>query len=321
MYYKLGDILRLTRKSLKMTQEKLSWKGGSVQTISRVENGTQKVSRKTFDKLMQRMDRSHFNYAAMLSGYDESVFNTLDMVEYHLSMNDYVKAEEILCEIEDKLNSVSLLSKQYLIHIRGIIKYRTGKINVDDYLHYLKEAIKITIPQYGIVSLTELPMTKDEVNIVMNISTVYAESGNKQHALKILYEIKENIERRYMDNDSYFAELATIIRCIVKWLGQIGEHESAIKNAEEGLKVCKMNHAEHIVPNFLYAIAWNMEKQINKGIIDKETAEKACLLYLKQAFYICKTINYKVMEDHIRKHCEEYYGYDVFATDFLYDLL
>ena len=50
--YNVGDIIRLTRLSIGMSQEELSDDICSVQTFSRIENGKVNVKKNTYQQLM-----------------------------------------------------------------------------------------------------------------------------------------------------------------------------------------------------------------------------------------------------------------------------
>lgn len=51
-YYRAGEIIRLNRIALGMTQEELSEDICSVETLSRIENGHHKVKKETYKRLM-----------------------------------------------------------------------------------------------------------------------------------------------------------------------------------------------------------------------------------------------------------------------------
>ena len=64
--YNVGDIIRLTRQSVEMSQEELSDGICSVQTLSRIENGKVNVKKETYRKLMERMNRNGLkNYSIL----------------------------------------------------------------------------------------------------------------------------------------------------------------------------------------------------------------------------------------------------------------
>ena len=63
--YKVGDIIRLTRKSVGMSQEEIAFLAElTPETISRIESGKHKITQNTYRKIMSILKRfSNQNYA------------------------------------------------------------------------------------------------------------------------------------------------------------------------------------------------------------------------------------------------------------------
>ncbi|NLL72429.1 MAG: helix-turn-helix transcriptional regulator, partial [Clostridiales bacterium] len=75
--YRLGDIIRMTRKSLSITQDQLSEGICSVETLSRVESGKQNPSKDVYELLMERMGRIRERAYSMQSVSD---FKVLELI-------------------------------------------------------------------------------------------------------------------------------------------------------------------------------------------------------------------------------------------------
>lgn len=154
--YRLGDIIRMTRKSLSITQEQLSEDICSVETLSRIETGKQNPSRDVYELLMERMGRIRDRAYSMLSVSDFKVLEKTIQFEECIHARDYHKAEYILDDIKMKLGD-SQLDKQFLIRAQSLVDYRLGRISPDEFLEELKKAITITIPNYEKVSIANWP--------------------------------------------------------------------------------------------------------------------------------------------------------------------
>ena len=86
--YRLGDIIRMTRKSLSITQEELSLEICSVETLSRIESGRQNPSKDVYELLMERMGRVRERAYSMQSVSDFQVpyyiFSELYLIDFVL---------------------------------------------------------------------------------------------------------------------------------------------------------------------------------------------------------------------------------------------
>jgi len=304
--YRLGDIIRMTRKSLSITQEQLSEDICSVETLSRIETGKQNPSRDVYELLMERMGRVRNRAYSILSVSDFKVLEKMQLFEEAILSYDYHRAEYILEEIMKKPGNTNL-DKQFMIRAKSLIDYRMGRISTDEFLEELIKAIRITIPKFGDISLVNWPLTYNETNIILNISTAYAEKQDYQKGINILEEAYSAIKKSYMDEEFRITMQVIILNNLSKWYGLLEDHQKAIDVSLEGLKLCKEYKISSVLPNLLYSSAWNMERLIDKGVLSKEN-KRECINLLKQAYYISCAVQYPYLEQFIRKHLQVQYN-------------
>ncbi|CRZ33482.1 tetratricopeptide repeat protein [Herbinix hemicellulosilytica] len=304
--YRLGDIIRMTRKSLSITQEQLSEDICSVETLSRIETGKQNPSRDVYELLMERMGRVRNRAYSILSVSDFKVLEKMQLFEEAILSYDYHRAEYILEEIMKKPGNTNL-DKQFMIRAKSLIDYRMGRISTDEFLEELIKAIRITIPKFGDISLVNWPLTYNESNIILNISTAYAEKQDYQKGINILEEAYSAIKKSYMDEEFRITMQVIILNNLSKWYGLLGDHQKAIDVIKQGLKLCKEYKISSVLPNLLYNYVWNMERLIDKGVLSKEN-KRECINLLKQAYYISCAVQYPYLEQFIRKHLQVQYN-------------
>lgn len=304
--YRLGDIIRMTRKSLSITQEQLSEDICSVETLSRIETGKQNPSRDVYELLMERMGRVRNRAYSILSVSDFKVLEKMQLFEEAILSYDYHRAEYILEEIMKKPGNTNL-DKQFMIRAKSLIDYRMGRISTDEFLEELIKAIRITIPKFGDISLVNWPLTYNETNIILNISTAYAEKQDYQKGINILEEAYSAIKKSYMDEEFRITMQVIILNNLSKWYGLLGDHQKAIDVSIEGLKLCKEYKISSVLPNLLYSYAWNMEQLIDKGVLSKEN-KRECINLLKQAYYISCAVQYPYGEQFLKNHLKVQYN-------------
>jgi len=313
--YRLGDIICMTRKSLSITQEKLSEGICSVETLSRVENGKQNPSRDTYELLMERMGRSRERSYSMMSISDYDILEKMKLFEDHINLYEYNRAEKILDEIKKTLINTNL-NKQYLLKSETIINYRLNRITAEEFLERLEKAILLTIPQYGKISLAGWPLNFHEVGLMLNISSAYAQNKNYIKAIDILEDANSVMKQSYMDEQQRALLQATISNNLSKWYGLIGEYEKAIEVAKEGIMVCKRHRLGHVLPNLIYNLVWNKEQLIDKGVLPPER-KKECISYLKQTYYLACAMQQPFIEQFMIEHIKTVYG-DIQANLIIY---
>lgn len=310
--YRLGDIVRMTRKSLSITQEQLCASICSVETLSRLENGSQNPTRDTYELLMERMGRIRSRAYSVLSVSDLKVLEKMKLFEDYIKMYDFDKAEKLLDEIKDIMGN-SILDQQFVIRANGLVNYQLKRIGIDEFLDEFQRAIKMTIPKYGLISLSNWPLSFNEVTLLVNMSSAYAEKGDFNSAIFILEEVYSALKQSYMEKLQRAILQVTIACNLSKIYGIIPDHEKAIEIAYEGINICKIFKLGNVLPYLLYNIAWNKEKLINMGVLS--ICKNECLNYLKQAYYIASAMQLSFVSELIKEHIIS--GYDTASIGFI----
>ncbi len=299
--YRLGDIIRLTRKSLSITQEQLCDGICSVETLSRMETGKQSPNRDTYELLMERMGRIRERAYSMLSISDFKVLEKKKQFEDCIHGYDYKGAEGILKEIKKFLGN-TVLDKQFLIRSESLIRYRLNQINTDEFLEGLQEAILLTIPMYGTISLASWPLTYNEALLLLNISTAYAEKEDYVRAIEILEESKSALKLSYMDEQQRILMQLSNIYNLSKWQSVIGEYEKSTETAQEGIELCRKYKLSSALPQLIYCVAFNKEQLIKRGVLPQERLSE-CIRDFKKGYYIASTLNspyiLQIFEGHV----------------------
>lgn len=298
--YRLGDIIKMTRKSLSITQEQLSDDICSVETLSRIETGKQNPSRDVYELLMERMGRIRDRAYSMLSVSDFKVLEKMKLFEDCIQLYDYHGAEAILMEIKKTLGNTNL-DRQFLIRADSLVNYRLKRISTEEFLYGLQRAIRITIPKYGKISLSNWPLNYYEAVLLINISTAYAEKKDIVSAIKILEDANIAMKQSYIEEQQRVMVQVTVATNLSKWYGLTGNHEKAIEIAQEGILICKDYKIGKILPHLLYNYVWNKERLIEKGVLSSEY-KRECMNILKQAYFITCAMQQPYMEQFLESH-------------------
>jgi tetratricopeptide (TPR) repeat protein len=295
----------MTRKSLSITQEQLCDGICSIETLSRIETGRQSPSRDTYELLMERMGRIRERAYSMLSVSDFKVLEKMKLFEDYIKLYDYHRAETVLNKIKKTLGN-TVLDRQFLMRGENLVNYRLNRITVNEFLEGLQDAIRLTIPKYGEISLANWPLNLNEAGLLINISTAYAEKEDYYKAIGILEEASSALKQSYME-DLQRATIQTIIlNNLSKCHGLIGNHEKAIEIAKEGISISKTYKLGNVLSNMLYNISWNLEQLIKKGLLPQDKKQD-CLSYLEQAYYIASAMQQPFIEKFIENHLKTNY--------------
>lgn len=304
--YRLGDIVRMTRRSLSITQEQLCDGICSSETLSRIENGSQNPSRDVYELLMERMGRIRDRAYSLVSVSDLKVLEQMQLFEDYIRQYEFKKADIVLKDIKKNIGD-SILDKQFIIRGEAIVNFYLKRISVDKCLEDYQRAILLTIPKYGTISLANWPLSYTEALLLINISIAYAEKEDYSKAIEMIKDVYYALKQSYVEEQQRVLLQIILICNLSKWYGLIGNHEEAINIAHEGVQICKASKIGNALPNLLYGIVWNKEQLIDKGVLPIEYKDE-CLKSLKEAYYIASAMGLSFVMQFIGDHVCKYYS-------------
>ena len=120
--YKAGDVIRMTRKSIGMSQETLCDGICSVETLSRIENGKHREKKETYEHLMARMERTTGKNYAICTSDDMELLEERTHLEDALTKYDYSEAERYLNLLKEKVSD-NILNKQFIKNTEAVLWY------------------------------------------------------------------------------------------------------------------------------------------------------------------------------------------------------
>lgn len=310
--YRIGDILRMKREALGITREKLcelSEEACSPQTLYRMECGKVKIKQDVYRKLMECMgELQERNYASVLvTNY--KALNLKTEIQVHLVNREYEQAEKKLEELEHFLVDDYVRNKQYLLEIKSKLAYYKGQISSEEHLANLWKALQYTIPSIDKIELEQWPYNNEEFDIIFAIANSYSRMKQREQEEKVLLQLKESIEKKYMDEDYYVSWHTPCLMNLSQLMSIQKQHEKSIEYCMKGVEESKKQLVLGFVYNLLYDLAWNTENLIQKGIIEKKERE-SCKRLLVQAYYLSQAQNIEhdaSDAERLKRLCEYFY--------------
>lgn len=287
--YSIGELIKSLRLQKGITQEQLCRGICSTVTLSRIESGRQVVGKNNFTAIMQRLGLNAENYFSDFVEAEEFDFLMKKKQVFNLIYEkEYEKAKLLLDDISGDSRFQEGLNRQFLLLHSSIIKMRGENLTESEYsaiLNDLHTAIKLSIPQYKENEVNNYLLTSQEIEIIVNIGTIYKKTGRISEAVDLMYRLKETIEKNKIDFDEKAKSYILVLFNLSNYLGQSGKHEEVIKICDTAIDACiksnKFNFFGHILFNKAYA---------SNLLGDDETCKR--LAY--QAYYLMDAIkNYK----------------------------
>ena len=311
--YNVGDIIRLTRQSVEMSQEELSDGICSVQTLSRIENGKVNVKKETYRKLMERMNRNGLKNYSILALEEFDSLERMRKINNLMFRREFAEAEINLNKLKLELDGEDVLNLQYIKRKEVIINYQKGCFSKEEYLEGLETVISLTLTDYKSFLNKTYPFSAEEVRTLMNIASIYGELEDNDMAIRIYDMLLRSLNTGYMAQKSALPFILIIMNGSAKMQGGKGNHQLAIEICWNVIEKSKKNNLFTILPNAYGEIAWNMMKQIEKG--DRgENEKETCKKLMRQGYAIAALTKQFVIKDIIENLFFEWFHEKVYSS-------
>lgn len=304
--YKIGDIIKIKRQALGVSQEELCYGICEQHTLSNIENGKCKVKQQTYSELMNKLNQYSVKNYGIIRSDNYEMLQITKRIEEKLFNREYEDAEELLNILKKNIDMDYNINKQYILHIESTINYKFKLIDINEYYEKLVEAIKLTIPDFDTIKLSDWAFNESEFQIMMHINTVFTVNNKIEESERLLYDLKVALEKKYLDNSEFTSQYTLVVYNLSNILGNKGNHKEAIKLSEHALEICKKNKKTSMVYYLIGDIAWNLEQLIKKGRLNS-SEEKACLELYEKAYYLSYCRKDTVMINFYKQRCSREY--------------
>lgn len=311
--YRVGEMLRLTRRALGISQEDLSDGICSVRTLSRMENGKVHVKQSVYKKLMERMGRNGSKAYVPLAVTELEALDLMPKVNTALHKHEYEKAEALLRQMRPYLKPEGNhpLTAQWIGRRELVLRYRLQNISEETYLSELEKLLALTIRDYEALLDTVYPFLDEEVQLLINVAIAYAEQSEYGKAIRINQMLLRSLDTGYMDEKNAVQLKAILLSNTAKYYGCLEEHERAIQMKWDAIRLAKENGLITVFANAYSGIAWSMMEQIEKGK-RKQSDIELCKQYLRMGYAAASAAGNIFMKKRIETYYIKRFGDDVY---------
>ena len=287
--YRIGDVIRLTRLCMGITQEQLCENICSVQTLHRIENGKTSVKKELYIKLMKKMERIPERSYAVCVGKDIELIEELEMYEMALQQGDYQKADHYLKRIKKKADG-NLITNQFVLKGEAITDYYCNRSDGETTIRKLEKVIQLTLPNYKEYLDKKFPFTEQEIFCLISLANANAYIDRDEEAIKIYENLLDCLGMDYIAGDNIrHIRLVAMRNLAVIYCG-CKMYEKAFKLNSECLKYAEENNEGLKMIELLSDKALIILRQISRG--ERESTDidlaKQCL---RQAYYLAVAKN------------------------------
>lgn len=304
----IGELIRIERKKLHLTQEELSEGICEPTTLSRIENNKQDPTRNVLNALLQRLGISDSRFYAVVTE-DELKINNLcnDIASYNVKFekSDMTQKKSIKKILEKKHEELikliepdDVISTQFLLKSQILIEESSNEKK----LERLLEAIKLTHPSFELSTIKNGLYSFDEVALINQIAVVYSENKESEKAIGIWEQLLRNIDDRFFKIAPVRTQKDLILYGLSRELLIEEKYKKALEYAEEGKQLSIDFGIYQHLPGFIIILA-ECEYRLENINRSKEL--------FKDAYFLCRVIGDKANEKIVIDANIEYFGYNL----------
>ena len=263
--YCIGDVVRIRRKMLGLSQEKLCEGICDSRTISRLERHIRKPQKEIVQKLFDRLNLSTELCRTELVTDSQEAIEKYGEVKRQANCGNYENVGNLINEIKKLISMSNASNVQSLMRDECLNNYRQGKYSKKEYFSKLKEVLGYTIPYESIIASDKMYLTNVEIGCIQNIIFEADWSfAEMQECIDVLTNTYDSL--KFPANYARMYEY--IMLTVSSKLGNRGEYEQSNRIMKSIMKISLKNRRLKAIDNLVYGILWN-EKHVleNRDLI------------------------------------------------------
>lgn len=198
MIHCMGSMISKLRQELKISQEQLGRGLTDIVELSRLENGGKETDRFLLEALFQRLGKSMDKFEMMISDEEYRLILLQSLILENFVAGYYDVTTLLLEEYKEQPKSGKPLHRQFVQELESLLDYQVrGEASLC--LQNLSRALEITFPEWRQEAIADSCLCIQEVQILLLLLTVLAETGKVKVVRTKLEELIVYLEKRYTD--------------------------------------------------------------------------------------------------------------------------
>lgn len=260
----IGEAIRRRRKELGLSQMQVCEGICSLNTLSRIETGTQTPSYNNLVALLERLGMPSDRFYGLLSEHEEELGKRRKellacWVRYQRASSNAksrIKGQALnaLRKVEEIAEKNDVITRQYILTAR-IALGNEGDDSPIKTRAALLEALRLTIPHFDLKEINKSRYSIDETRIINQIAITFVENGEKETAIEIFQQLLQYVYEHDRNLAQYAGHISLVAHNYACVLDLEGRYEEAIEIALWGKKVCIEYAHYQFLPGFLAILA------------------------------------------------------------------
>ncbi|MDE7477235.1 MAG: helix-turn-helix transcriptional regulator [Lachnospiraceae bacterium] len=268
--FAIGDVLRIRRNMLGLTQEEVCDGICSVKSLRRAEQRKMNMQREPLGKILRRLGLSKEIQKTTIVTNDRRVMQLMTEMAFCRNNYEVGKARMLLERLKVKVCLEIPENQQYMMEAEASLDLMEGKITVKEFVIKVEAALQCTLNTERFCYTDETYLTEMEMTCIrQRIQGLDKEDKRKQ--IDFLLHFFQRVEKENKISD-YIAMYEFVMVCVTSELGNMGEFQFASELDKKVLRELLNCRRLYEIHSLIYDILWNdKEQRLTVGkMIEKE---------------------------------------------------
>lgn len=298
--YCIGDVIRIRRKMLGLSQEKLSAGLCDCRTISKLEHHTSKPQKEIVQKLFDRLNLSTELCRKELVTDKQEATEKYSELKAQKMNGDYEKMKELIMRLKEIIPMEIPSNRQAIVRNEIICQYNENEISRAEFVSEMVDALEITVPYKAAIRKGEKYLTNEELSCIQNIM-VKADNSFcefqecEQTLLEMCYKMKYPL--------SYIRVYEFVLVFVSGRLGNIKEYEKSDEMERKIIDLSLKAKRIKAIHGALYGLLWNsmQRKDENKHILTQKDITDELVKCINMSTLCKNTVREKKYKDKLEQ--------------------
>lgn len=257
--YNAVDVIRIRRKMMGLTQEKLGSMTCSAKTLSRIETGEVEPYMATVREIFDKLGLcAEYKRTRLITSDADVIRMSLDLI-VQMNAGNYEKAELIHKELCSRIDMDVIFNEQEMRRAEAHILKGLGKLSQDEYRERLIDIMECTIAIDNIDVEGNNYLSREEISCVYNFA-LYTEGEIGDKFRKYCEYICTNLLEVEKIEATRLAIYEIIMYHTASRIGNNGEYMKSLQISRKLLKESLTNRRSLYIANCEYNELWNYQK-------------------------------------------------------------
>ena len=250
----IGDVLRIRRNMLGLTQEQVCEGICSVKSLRRAEKKQADMQREPLGKILMRLGLSKEIQKTALVTNDRSVLHLHHELDVCRNNREPEKARALLGQMKNKLCLEIPENMQFVKECEASLDLMESRITGSEFVERVDEALRCTLKAEKIYDVDEVYLTETEMSCICN-KAKEADETEKRELIDFMLGFFEKFKNKDLLSE-YISMYEFVMVSVTNELSSLGEYQLAAALDKKGLREVLRCRRLWVINEFLYDLWW-----------------------------------------------------------------